>query len=70
MGNYAITLTGKLNKSCMEKHTILIGKVSRLYEKNWMVCITGERPVPFTDKPYKTLVSQNTSYLLFYIECW
>ena len=45
----------------MEKHTILIGKVSRLYEKNWMVYITGEKPVPFTNKPYETLVSENMS---------
>ena len=28
-----ITLTGKFDKSCKEKHTILIGKASRLYEK-------------------------------------
>ena len=67
MGNYAITLTGKLNKSCMEKHTILIGKISRLYEKNWMVCVTGEKPVPFIDKPYKTLVAQNNFLLNFLI---
>ena len=33
MGNYAIKLTGKSNKSCMKKHTILIGKTSRLWEK-------------------------------------
>ena len=60
-----ITLTGKFDKSCKEKHTILIGKVSRLYEKNWMVYITGEKPVPFTNKPYTTLVLRNTSYIFF-----
>ena len=45
-----------MNKSCLEKHTILIGKVCRLCEKKCMVCLTGEKSVPFTDKPYKTLV--------------
>ena len=50
MGNYAITFIGKLNKSCMEKHAILTGKVCRLCEKICMVCTTGEKPVPFTDK--------------------
>ena len=28
-----ILFTGKLNKSCMEKHTIIIGKVCRFCEK-------------------------------------
>ena len=33
---------GKLNKSCMEKHTILIGKVCRLCEKNAWYVLQGK----------------------------
>ena len=45
-----ITFIGKLNKSCKEKHTILIGNACRLCERKCMVCITEEKSLTFTDK--------------------
>ena len=63
MGIYVLLFIGKLNKSCIEKHTILIGKVCRLCEKICLVYYTGEKPVPFTDKSYKTLVCSRKYYV-------